>query len=233
MSVPARPARGGRTRSQAMGGRRLVVLARWPAPGRCKRRLAVELGDAVAARVQQRLTGHGLVAARLACRATAAELVLATSGLGARSARRWGLREGADRVVPQGHGSLALRLRRQVVLARRDGVRQLVLIGSDLPELAPTDLEDAFRALDHGAPVVLGPATDGGYWLIGLGSRQAATPAVRSGLRLFAGASAPIDWGGAAVLQQTLQAAAVEGLGVTLLSHHSDLDRPVDLARWR
>jgi len=225
--------------SRGRSGRaQLVVLVRGPSPGRCKRRLAAGLGSRAAAAVHDRLCAHTLAAVAGARLPAGAETVLAAQGLGVRAARRWarGLwpqERPALRIVGQGGGSLGLLMQRQLMRARREGAARVVLIGSDLPELAPTDLEDAFRALDHGAPVVLGPATDGGYWLIGLGSRQAATPAVRSGLRLFAGASAPIDWGGAAVLQQTLQAAAVEGLGVTLLSHHSDLDRPVDLARWR
>jgi rSAM/selenodomain-associated transferase 1 len=212
-------------------------LARWPAPGRCKRRLAAELGDPRAARVQARLTDHGLAASREACGAVVAELLLATSGIGAAAARRWGLALGADRVVPQGTGSLGLRLQRQVVRARREGVRHLLLIGSDLPELAAADLLHAFRALAHGAPLVLGPALDGGYWLIGLGwpGPDGCPPfhPVLGAPRLFTGAAGPIPWGSDAVLRQTLAAADREALAATLLAVRSDLDRPADLARWR
>jgi len=233
MSVPA-PPRAGRGDPPE---RRLVMLARWPAPGRCKRRLAAELGDRRAARVQARLTDHGLAASRQACGAVAAELLLATSGIGAAAARRWGLALGADRVVPQGTGSLGLRLQRQVVRARREGVRHLLLIGSDLPELAAADLLHAFHALAHGAPLVLGPALDGGYWLIGLGwPGPAGCPPFHAAVgapRLFAGAAGPIPWGSDAVLRQTLAAAHREALAATLLAVRSDLDRPTDLARWR
>jgi glycosyltransferase A (GT-A) superfamily protein (DUF2064 family) len=186
--------------------------------------------------VQARLTDHALAASRGACGAAAAELVLATSGLGLAAARRWGLSLGADQVVPQGPGSLGLRLRRQVVQARRQGVRNLLLIGSDLPELAAADLLEAFRALALGSPLVLGPALDGGYWLIGLGwsgpagGRAAKPPGAPS---LFAGAAGPIPWGSGAVLRQTLAAADREAMAATLLAVRSDLDRPADLARWR
>jgi rSAM/selenodomain-associated transferase 1 len=212
------------------------MLARWPAPGRCKRRLAAELGDRGAARVQARLTDHALAASRGACAAAAAELVLATSGIGSTAARRWGVSLGADRVVPQGPGSLGLRLRRQVVRARRQGVRHLVLIGSDLPELTATDLLEAFRALALGSPLVLGPALDGGYWLIGLGwPGPTGAPAAKppGAPRLFAGAAGLIPWGSDAVLHQTLAAADREAMVATLLAVRSDLDRPADLARWR
>jgi rSAM/selenodomain-associated transferase 1 len=237
MSVQVPPRAGCGDQPQRPQHRRLVILARWPAPGRCKRRLATELGDRRAARVQARLTDHALAASRGACAAAAAELVLATSGIGAAAARRWGLSLGADRVVPQGSGSLGLRLRRQVVRARREGVRHLLLIGSDLPELAAVDLLEAFRALAHGAPLVLGPALDGGYWLIGLGwPGPAGGPASKAAVgapRLFAGAAGPIPWGSDAVLGQTLAAAAQEAMAAILLAVRSDLDRPADLARWR
>jgi glycosyltransferase A (GT-A) superfamily protein (DUF2064 family) len=68
--------------------------------------------------------------------------------------------------------------------------------------------------------LVLGPADDGGYWLIGLRAPAAA---------LFAG----IDWGGAQVLAQTLDQARQLALPLTLLGHQGDLDRTVDLAFWR
>ena len=224
--------------------RRLVMLARWPAPGRCKSRLAVELGSRRAAAVQARLTAHGLAACRQACAGGAAELVLACSGVGPRAARRWGQSEGVERVLPQGPGSLGLKLGRQVVWAERRGIRQLVMVGSDLPQLAAADLRAAFRALAAGSPLVLGPAVDGGYWLIGLGwpapcRRQrlvpepAFGPGIPWGRRLFAGALAPIGWGGAGVLVHTLEAAAAEGLAVTLLAERSDLDQASDLRAWR
>lgn len=59
----------------------LVVLARWPAPGRCKRRLATSLGAVVAARIQARLTGHTLAVARPLASQLGIELVLAVDGL--------------------------------------------------------------------------------------------------------------------------------------------------------
>ncbi|MEA5444192.1 TIGR04282 family arsenosugar biosynthesis glycosyltransferase, partial [Cyanobium gracile] len=147
------------------------------------------------------------------------ELVLAASGLGARAAARWGRRLGVDRVVAQGSGSLGLRLQRQLLRGCREGAAAVVLIGSDLPALAAEDLLEAFRALEHGA-LVLGPAVDGGYWLIG---RRQATP------QLFTG----IDWGSDRVLAQTLELARQAGLAPTLLAERHDLDRPADLDPWR
>ena len=183
----------------------LIVLARQPSPGRCKRRLAASIGDESAARVQQRLLAHTVAVAR-----------------------QWQQSE-ADAVVSlclghqQGSGGLGLRMQRQLGRAVRAGAKAVVLVGSDLPGLGVQHIQQAFSALHH-APVVLGPACDGGYWLVGL---TAAGQQQQRG-RLFSG----IGWGGSEVLQQTLQQAAALGWSPQLLSYQSDLDRIDDMAPW-
>ncbi len=199
--------------------RTLVVMARWPVSGRCKSRLAAELGPGRAADIQQRLTAHTLAVARQARGRLPFELVLAGAGVGGRALRRWGVGHGCDRVAPQGRGSLGLRMQRQVQGASGRGARRVVLIGSDLPELRSSDLEQAFSALET-HELVLGPALDGGYWLIGL---RRSLPVLFSG----------IAWGGERVLGQTERVAAGLGLAVHRLAWRGDLDRPGDLARWR
>ena len=194
-------------------------MARWPAPGRCKRRLAQELGAARAAQIQARLTVHTLAAAREARQGHGLELVLAVEGLGSRAARRWGQAHGADRTVLQGRGALGLRMQRQFQRAAREGASQMVLIGSDLPQLEASDLSAAFTVLGQRRGV-LGPALDGGYWLIGLRRPEP---------ELLAG----IDWGSELVLEQTVAAMARRGLEPELLSRRGDLDWARDLLPWR
>ena len=194
-------------------------MARWPAPGRCKRRLAQELGAARAAQIQARLTVHTLAAARDARQGYGLELVLAVEGLGGLAASRWGQALGADRTVLQGRGALGLRMQRQFQRAARDGASKVVLIGSDLPELEASDLSAAFTSLGP-CQGVLGPALDGGYWLIGLRRPEP---------ELLAG----IAWGGAQVLEQTLAAMARRGLEPELLTRRGDLDWARDLLPWR
>lgn len=203
-------------------------MARWPAPLRCKRRLAVELGAERAAAVQARLslaTLQVVAAAITALRAAglAVDPLLAVSGLGPRAARRWGRALGAERTLLQGAGGLGLRMQRQRQRACRERVRSLVLIGSDLPELSVASLLQAFLQL-HRLPLVLGPAADGGYWLIGLSG---------SWPLLFAGADSPIPWGSDQVLTRTLRAADRLGLALECLPPAADLDRARDLERWR
>ena len=194
-------------------------MARWPAPCRCKRRLARELGAARAAQIQARLTDHTLAAAREARQVHGLELVLAVEGLGSRAAKRWGQAHGADRAVLQGRGALGLRMQRQFQRAAREGSSQVVLIGSDLPQLEASDLSAAFTSLGH-RQGVLGPAQDGGYWLIGLRRPEP---------ELLAG----IDWGSAKVLEQTLAAMARRDLEPELLTRRGDLDWARDLLPWR
>jgi rSAM/selenodomain-associated transferase 1 len=204
-------------------GRRLVVMARWPAPGRCKGRLARSSGSARgAAAVQQRLTEHTLAVAQIGGLQAQAQLLLAADGLGPRALRRWaeGLGLAAAR---QGRGNLGCRMQRQLRQAFDAGAEQVVLIGSDLPGLEATDITAAFAQLGQW-PLVLGPAGDGGYWLLGL-SRSGFR---RAGSRLMAG----IAWGQSSVLSQTLQAAQSCGLPADLLRLQDDLDGLDDLRPW-
>ena len=206
-----------------MRARQLVVLARWPAAGRCKRRLAIIAGAAAAARVQQRLTAHTLATARLATEQAQADLLLAADGLGPRALGRWGRALAADAAVLQGRGSLGRRMQGQLQRSFERGAQQVVLIGTDLPGLEVGDLTAAFAHLQQ-HPLVLGPAVDGGYWLIGLTRRGFE----RAGAALMAG----MPWGSSSVLEATLEAAAARRLEPALLRQQHDLDRHADLAPW-
>lgn len=203
-------------------------MARWPVPGRCKRRLASGIGARPAALVQRRLTEHTLASCRAMVALTGGglqpEIVVAADPLGPAAAHRWARQLGVQRGLSQGPGCLGVRMRRQLERAWREANHQAVLIGSDLPGLESGDLLDAFRALDH-SRLVLGPAADGGYWLIGL-SRQAPASLVTA---LFSG----MPWGSSLVLAKTVAAARLEGVEPSLLVQRNDLDRPADLCPWR
>ena len=97
------------------------------------------------------------------------------------------------------------------------GARPLVVLGTDVPTLTASDLRAAFDALEAGHDLVLGPARDGGYYLVGL-SRPLPG--------LFA--LDPALWGGDRVLAATLAASADAGLDVALLGLRRDLDTPAD-----
>lgn len=205
-------------------------MARWPAPGRCKARLAADLLDrlnldgvkARSARIQQRLTSHTLAVAAELQRQAMFTTVLAVSGLGPLAAQRWGRRHGIAQVRLQGPGSLGTRLKRQLRL-QRPSKRATLVIGSDLPDLNRRDLLLAVERLAE-RDLVLGPASDGGYWLIGLSAGLLEAPErwPLSG----------IPWGGPEVCRCTLSAAWSKGLSTDLLPERQDVDHLSDLDPW-
>ncbi|WP_231714907.1 TIGR04282 family arsenosugar biosynthesis glycosyltransferase [Enhydrobacter aerosaccus] len=69
--------------------------------------------------------------------------------------------------IPQGRGDLGQRM---VSVARKLPPGPVVIVGSDIPGISPADISDAFRVLGAN-DAVFGPATDGGYWLVGLRRR--------------------------------------------------------------
>ena len=93
------------------------------------------------------------------------------------------------RILAQGHGDLG---RRMVRALRAAGARRAVVIGSDIPDIAAAHVCSALAALGR-APFVLGPASDGGYWLIG----------ARHPLRMRDGVLDGVRWSGAHTLQDT------------------------------
>ena len=209
----------------------IVVMARWPSPGRCKRRLSRDLDNVLglshsserATRIQTRLTLHTAAVVRGIADTMEIKPVLAVSGLGPRAARRWGQRLGLPQVRLQGRGQLGTRLRRQFMHGHRHGIPSLV-IGTDLPELNPDDLKQAIEHLES-HDLVLGPASDGGYWLLGIGASLICSP---QHWPLIG-----IPWGGPTVLEATLEAARRQQLSCALVPQRNDLDHWSDLKPWQ
>jgi rSAM/selenodomain-associated transferase 2 len=119
---------------------------------------------------------------------------------------------------PQGDGDLGRRIERAFEDAFASGSDRVVIIGCDSPELDWPLLARAFAALEQ-SDLVVGPARDGGYYLIGL---KRPTP----------GLCQDIQWGTEQVLAQTLRIAAQLRLRRRLLPELDDVDRPADLPVW-
>jgi len=120
--------------------------------------------------------------------------------------------------LPQTGSELGERMAGAFRACFAEGFREVVLIGSDSPDLPREIIAAAFEKLsDHDA--VLGPAADGGYYLIGF-CREAFTD------RVFAG----IAWGGDEVAAKTLAILAREKTRVHVLPLWRDIDAPADLA---
>lgn len=188
----------------------IAVFARAPVAGQAKTRLIPLLGADGAAALQRRLTERTLATARAVPNA---RLTLWVAGDTAHpfvdeAARRFGAAIAAQ------HGAdLGARMNHAFEAAGAP----LLLIGTDCPQLSSDDLTSAAAAL-RTHDVVLQPATDGGYVLIGLARPQ--PPLFES-----------IDWGGPQVLRQTRSRIDALGLRCALLPERDDLDTPADLQR--
>jgi rSAM/selenodomain-associated transferase 2/rSAM/selenodomain-associated transferase 1 len=195
----------------------VIVLTRSPEPGRVKTRLVPALGPEGAAAVHAALVEHTLDAVSEYCRASAADGVIRLVG-GATEMPN-ASRNNALRIMPQHGDDLGERLDHAVREAFREGARQVIAIGTDCPDLDAPRLAEAMAALKR-ADVVVGPAVDGGYYLVGMRQHRP---------ELFQN----IAWGTDAVRRQTVAVSRRLGLRVRLLTVLSDIDEPEDLLVWR
>jgi rSAM/selenodomain-associated transferase 2/rSAM/selenodomain-associated transferase 1 len=196
---------------------RLMIFTRFPEPHRSKTRLIPALGPVGAAVLQREMTRHTLRRAQEFAKWKQVPVEVHFDG---GSEDQMEQCFGTGRCYrPQSGGDLGSRMRGAFERAFGEGIRRAVIVGTDCPGASAQVLRTAFDRLeDH--DLVLGPATDGGYYLIGL--RRPAP-------QLFAG----ISWGSETVLEATLRAAHEVGLSTSLLQRLTDVDRPQDLHVWR
>jgi len=200
---------------------RLLIFTRYPEPGGTKTRLIPLLGPEGAAKLQRQMTEHLLSNIRRLARTRPLAVEIRFAGGDVRLMRNW---LGADFLyAAQGDGGLDQRMTIALTAAFDAGANAAVLIGTDIPGITAEIIERAFDALRRN-DAVFGPATDGGYYLVGL---REALPE-RALPRLFAG----LPWGTNRVLALSLERAAELALSVALLDTLEDVDRPDDLVVW-
>jgi hypothetical protein len=192
---------------------RVLVFTKYPQPGMVKTRLGQTVGPMLAASLQEAFLHDELhMLANLG-----AEVTLCCDPFRPLTDYerlfgpnfRYMVQEGADlgermlnalhAALPESHGT--------------------VLIGSDLPDLPEAHLKEAFAAL-NAAQICLGPATDGGFYLLGLS--EPLPPDIFKG----------VVWGGPQVLKTTLANCASKGLTHRLLPPWPDVDTAEDLAAY-
>ena len=194
----------------------LVIMVRAPRLGAVKRRLARDIGAVAAWRFYRAVAGAAL--RRLAGDPRWTTWLAVTPDRAAHWAARSGngLWPTRARLVPQGAGGLGPRMAR---LLRDRPPGPVVVVGSDIPELDARHVAQAFRALGR-HDWVFGPASDGGYWLVGARRR-------RRPYRPFDG----VRWSSEHALADTL--ARLAGARVAYVERLDDVDRGADLARLR
>lgn len=196
--------------------RALLVFMRYPEPGRVKTRLAAALGPQKAAEVYEKLLRRTLgVVSEFQLGNPAARVMLfhapedPPERVATRFCGRWEFHR-------QEGEHLGARMGNALRKAFSTGAGAAVLIGSDIADIEPEDLEEAFRKTVEGT-AALGPARDGGFYLIGL--RKPCDAPFRFG-----------RWGTGEVFSRTARALSGSGFRVRAVRQRRDVDRPGDFA---
>jgi len=198
----------------------LLIFSKYPLAGIAKTRLIPALGAEVAAQLHRRLAESAISIARSWHEKTSGKTTRITvhyTGAKKKDFRSW---LGLDLdYQEQPAGDLGQRMCTAFESAFKRGIEHVIGIGTDVPTLTAAILQQADRNLeDH--DIVLGPAVDGGYYLIGMNSLYP---------ELFAG----VDWGTEHVYAQTIEVCTRLGLRVAKLPMLNDVDRPEDLNTLR
>jgi rSAM/selenodomain-associated transferase 1 len=187
----------------------IVVFAREPVPGRVKTRLAEAIGGRAAARVYEILLDRTLsVVTATDCTPVVSLADAAAPTWIDRLGVRWELQRGAD---------LGSRMADAFERRFREDCERVVIVGSDCPQLHSRHLHEALDALES-APIALGPARDGGYWLVAQR---------RPGIDLFSG----VSWSSPDTLDTTRR--RLEEIGATWheIETLDDVDTNEDLQK--
>jgi rSAM/selenodomain-associated transferase 2/rSAM/selenodomain-associated transferase 1 len=202
--------------SRVNSSERLILFTRYPEPGKTKTRLIPVLGPHGAADLQKQMTEH----------------VLARTGgfVGDRRVDMEVRHEGGNRGLmekwlgshisyrSQGRGDVGTRMAQAFSQAFNQGKKRVVIVGSDCPGINEATVRTAFDLLDQ-FDLVLGPANDGGYYLIGLRQEKP---------QLFE----DVPWGTAEVGARTLEIAIQLGLRWVKVEPLDDVDRAEDIEVW-
>lgn len=192
----------------------LIVFTRYPEPGKAKTRLIPVLGAEGAAKLHRQMTENAIAQAKQLQSFHSLSVEVHFTGGSFLLMQEWLGHEITYR--QQAEGDIGFRMASAFQTTFNNNIDNVIIIGSDCPTLNYQILSEAFQAL-HQHDLVLGPATDGGYYLIGL---RHFIP------ELFT----DISWSTSEVFQQTVEIAGKLNLAATYLTELSDVDRPEDLS---
>jgi rSAM/selenodomain-associated transferase 1 len=195
----------------------LAVFVRDPEPGKVKTRLAKAYGDPFAAKLYGYFVDDLLEA--LAPGSYHLELFFTPAEREVEIRQRFGVRFCYS---PQEGEGLGERMENAFDSCFAKGFAATLLIGSDFPDLTAEVIEQAFVALENGQDAAVGPAFDGGYYLIGFRSAM-----------FDPGVFQEMPWGESTVREKTLNRLHARGYRVSLAPAWHDIDTEEDLAALR
>ena len=201
-------------------------MAKWHGFGRCKTRLAKDIGKSNSVKVQRVMTKHTTLVAKSLQKIKLIYISMAISGLGEKNCRRWSKKLGIKKFNLQGKGCLGEKMKRQIIINKKfctqNKIKNIIFIGTDLPDLCHLDILNTIRDLKQN-DYILGPSNDGGYWLIGLSekiiSKYLHLPFIN------------IKWGTKNVLQNTIDNFASTKLKYKFLDKKIDIDTISDIEK--
>ena len=196
--------------------KKLIIFSRYPEVGKSKTRLIPGIGAEKATEIHRQMAEFTLRTAQKLKRKQDISIEVAYNGGTTQLMEQW-LGSGLS-LITQNPGDLGEKMSFSFSTAFESGQEKVVLIGTDCPEITVEILEQAFEALEK-HDLVLGPAYDGGYYLIG---QRKHYP------QLFE----EIAWGTDQVLKKTMLLAMQSQISLKLLVRLHDVDHPEDLTFW-
>ncbi|MGB3532599.1 MAG: TIGR04282 family arsenosugar biosynthesis glycosyltransferase [Microcoleaceae cyanobacterium] len=191
----------------------LIIFTRYPQPGQTKTRLIPALGAVGAAQLHRQMAQKTVNTGRELIQSRSISLEVRYTGGSLSQMQNW---LGEDLTYNlQGNGDLGDRMNQSFQIGFERKLTAIIIVGTDCIDLNSDILNQAFDTLKQ-QDLVIGTATDGGYYLMGLR---------RSIPQLFQ----DIDWGTERVLEQTLARCQPLNLSIGNLPPLSDIDRPEDL----
>lgn len=203
-----------------MSPSQLIIFLKKPAAGRVKTRLADTIGSEKAVELYLALIKHTFTeASKLAAQYEGGRIdvaVYADTAIERREEFPVEIPENFGLYVQQGEG-LGTRMKNAFAEGFREGFKSQIIIGSDCPELVSGHLKQAFDAI-RATDTVIGPARDGGYYLLGMKKLHPALFELQA-------------WSHEKVFEQTLHRIRAHQLSYTQLEELSDVDTAEDLQR--
>lgn len=193
----------------------LIIFCKYPQPGKVKTRLARDIGE------KKALELYKLIVTNILSKIVYEDYdisIFFTPANKSHHVQEW-INIKDIKFFPQSGKNLGNKMLNAFETSQSIGYKKAVIIGTDCLEINASIITDAFNHLDS-HDMVLGPATDGGYYLIGLNNMIE---------QLFQG----IEWGTDKVLKNTLNTARVLNIKYKLLDFQSDIDNSKDLINYK
>ena len=203
-------------RSIKLNDRCLLFFVKYPEKGKVKSRLATVIGDDSAVSLYKNLVAQMLSTLK---EGTFPLYICFFPKNAQKPVKNWLGRE--YHYIPQNGKDLGERMRNGFINGFAMGYKRVVLIGSDIPDLPMKYIEEAFKSLKE-MDAVIGPAFDGGYYLIGF-NLSTFSPQVFEG----------ITWGTENVFEETMRKLKRFRRTVHTLPYHRDIDTAEDLKRLK